>query len=1273
MKKSVVILLAGLLAVVGGNLFSQNVDCDFSDPGKFTGEIKRAVIENGVLSLKRDSSATLKLDAEKPFQISFRYRIAQSFEAKSNNNHMTVWLAGDGTQSVSMHFFLKTPIMCYVRKNDQTKAGAGLPNGCKFQFEENKWYDIAIDVWRDKFNISIDKQNLIALKHEKLLPVRNLVLTAYKLDAEIDDLKIGAKQEEIVKTIDKPVFTADFQKSLSASDENGKAIEPEKAADIAFVKGVEGEAAAPHQGKQFKGDPLTYPLNDPFDPKAGGIMFWVKTSQPGELFKLTDDNGTAKMTVSIGGPLSSVTVQVKQTGDKSSLAYIRSVPGNLNDWFHVALTWDKDLNARYFINGLPYWVCFKPGQRCPDFLNANVEGIKKLVFSNKSDAAFDRVRIFRRTLANHEIYQEYRSVMPVDLVMGRTIVDEDVPVKIQVQVAPGGFYMRPMPVETDNFISADTTVKFELMNEKNEVKHSETQNLKVDRPLDIELKELRLPRGNYTLVATVDYSGKSYQRTLSNLTAFTQKYKPAVSKDPLKVGKLLYQRKLDKLDSDMLSAGGTNVPAGKGYLQAGPDKGDRFCFEIPFDKEFLGKPVILEMTWPDDAVRSMAWYMYPKGIVSNRDRLQTGVQAGIEFPNSGEMITTRHVFFPGMEKYLFEARTMAAGMPAAVAEVKVYAVDGELPKLAVRLPDNLPGRRYGHYDEDQTFTNNLNADVTSEKSPMYSFFEKEYAKNGTAFFTDELVRYFGYTGMNTMHYPVWRYSVGFIPIEGHTDNGLYPGKCGELSYVFDSFAKNDLKFIAIMDYYNLPDMAWLEKIESDYVREGMVMLDRYGDNIKTYSAGNHRANICNPKTMDMFARYFEDPVKRYSRIPGFDGIQYFLAHFGSWMKLDYGYDDYTVGKFSKETGVKVPEKLTERYDFLTKAPVRDTWLKWRAEQVTNLVKRYRAVLDKYNPNLKFLLCIPQDENNYTEQGIDCENLKKIPGVIISIARHPTAYRHAFHWGNPESELNEKLYNFHSADLKNYLQDGAASSVMSVHSYFETFVHPLHKDYNCYFENSDVKAHGRYFLREFAFSVGALDAQEYTLGGQPLCAIGREDESREFAQAYCSLPAKPFTIVPGICDPTIARTLNTANGTYFYVVNMFHYPVKVKFSVDKKTTYEDLSTGEKITDAEIELKPFQLRSFLFQKEKVSVSGLALSWVPQEADAFYQKRIADLAGAAEQLRKNSVDISEEEKTIARLQLLLKEKQYAELYRLAFSKAMNQLLLKMKNLSAIIKQQR
>ena len=273
-----------------------------------------------------------------------------------------------------------------------------------------------------------------------------------------------------------------------------------------------------------------------------------------------------------------------------------------------------------------------------------------------------------------------------------------------------------------------------------------------------------------------------------------------------------------------------------------------------------------------------------------------------------------------------------------------------------------------------------------------------------------------------------------------------------------------------------------------------------------------------------------------------------------------------------------------------------------------------------------------------------------------------------------------MYDAAAPMIQDFLVDGAVGAVSAFNGYFESFNNSLIPErFAAYFQNADPKQHGRFFLKEPAFAVGAMDALEFVIGGQPFGSLGRDDETREFTQAYCALPAQPFKTVPGLRDPAIVRYLNTPNGTYFYAVNMHHSPVAVEIDFGEKSflglgriNYTDLSTDKMLSGDVIELLPFQLRSFLIPQQEITPVKSELAGVPPETSAFYQKRIADLKRAVKLLEENKIGVEAEKNDIAAIEKTFAARQYAETHRLAFSRRMDQVFQMVADIANITRRQ-
>lgn len=1237
------------------------VKMDFNTPDQPGIAIrKHAKIENGVLKLTDWPKAPVTLNRKEPFKITYRMKITKRKAPKCHFGFNIV----SGNKTAFFHTDAENFIGLLLEDGRQ-KSGTWPKRGLKSPFKPDDWNTIEIMVRKSMISVNVNGRNSINARFE-ILPAAEFTFHAYNYSYDVDDFSVEplAEQESIPEKA--AVFSAPFDGTTEAVGRGGIKITPALMKDVLFRSGVAGKGISLIPGKGG----LEYPLSRPFDSRIGGFMFWcrINDSGGGKLFSFANAENDV-IAVDMAGDR--ISIRVKRTDDPRPLLYTRTLPGKpeAGDWYHIALSWDSGGSARFYVNGLPWWVSFTPGQRAPDFISADVNGVTRLKFHNTASHTTAGLKIFHRPLTNREVSGAYREIMPFDLVADRGILPAGAPCRPSILAAPAGYYTRPRPIPLKENPPVNAEIAFELKNSAGKLIFAEKQRLKVGKPEELTLKEVTLPRGHYALTCTVRHNGREYQRTFPVVAAGD--CEPGKeSEEDLRLGSLLYEKRFENAADPRIRKEGPAVFK-NGYLEAGARKGERFGFEIPFPDEVMGKPVVLEVEWPDDAVRSMGLYMYPYGISCNRDRLQSGIQSGREYPNSGKMVKTRHIFYPGAEKYLFEARTMAEGRPAAVSAVRVYAIDGGLPKLAVRKPEGLPNRRFGHADEDQTFTSNLNMDAyISRTLPASRELRKKYPA-ADVFFTNELIRYFGYSGMNTMHYPLWRYTVSFTPQEGATDCGLYAGKPGALPWIFKQFAANDLKFIAKLYYTNLPDAGIYDKLDPEDREAGLVSQNRYGDTSNDpVRSGKVVANIAHPKTFSILAGYFEDAVRRYAKAPGFDGIAYLPSGTGSWLSLEWGYDDYTVNRFSRETGIKVPAELRKRYDYLTSGDRRAAWLKWRAGIVTEMIRGVRKVLDRENKSLKLFAELPDRADRYEQNGFDAEEIAKIPGIELILSANVTEHRWRAHWGLPEDETLENHFDYNRPDFKKIRESGSVGCICNYNRYHETFTAPVDRAYKCEFENSDPKPHGRFFLRDHAFAVGSFDALEYVQGGQPLPTVGRDAESREFAKAFCALPALPFKQIPGIHDPAAARQLNTKNGTYFYIVNLFHEPVTVRLSFDKSGEYLDLSSGRRSKSREFSLKPFELRSFLFEKQNIKAEKIEFVSTAPDAGSFYENRIAELKRCEGILRKAGIDAEKESGVIAAMENALKRRQWAELYRLAFSRRMNGLPVKASNLGRLAK---
>lgn len=1037
----------------------------------------------------------------------------------------------------------------------------------------------------------------------------------------------------------KPVFSLDFSKGVEAKGANGEDIVP-KSGGLRIPGGV----ATPSEDRRS----LVYNVENLLNNEQGTIMFW--TQGPSLAFM---DGKAIKLHCGPLGPFMGCRMSINGKPTPTETRRFLCYPPGSGSWYHFAVTWEKGKTIRLFMNGLPYSASIGVGRETP-ILDTDVASAKEMSTRISENSKMDRVRIYNRALKTSEVYQEYRSVMPIDLIMAKSSVYADRIGALTLNLAPGGYYMNPNPVPDLPLVQANIKMKSELFNDKKELVFSEENTYKVTEPMDVKLQEVKLPVGKYLLKCTVYYRGQEYMRAFSVTSVMPEVPPKTLGSEQWKRGPLLYSRDFDMIEKMELKSSTTElVKKDIGtYIECAPKCWERMSTEIVFPPQVMGKPCLMEITWPDDKPRMMGLYMFPQKGHAIRDRLGAGIQAGHEFTNSGKMQTTSYLFYPNCENYLFEARSFGMGSPAAVSSIKIYALDETFPALKIHKPENMVNRRIGFYDEDQSYMILLNDEG-------YKGLEERYPdRNSFALF--ETMRYFNYTGTASMLFGIYRYQGGYNARESGEPSGMFPFGNGQLDYVMDSFARQDKKFIGYINQIaGDPVLAIADRF--DKFDKSMMLMNRFGKIADTWGAPV--GNPANPKYQDIYISHYRDMIRKHGSNPALDGL---FINLRSWGGLENGYDDWTINLFTKETGIKVPQKdFEERYQYLT-GEKRKEWIAWRTQKMTDFYKKFRAFLDEFNPKLNIYTALSFNPKRIEESCVDYRQITAaVHNFHPTIETFPYSGRRAKALGGEPNDSDDLALDFKVRSIKE--NHGITVGLNAMwETYYETNLNTLYpKKYHGYFQAPNIKPVGRNYLKTLAYSVAMNDSLNINIGGQPLSTFGVEDVNREFSQAYCALPAIPFNTVPGGTDPVTVRSQNTANGTYFYAVNLAPCALTIKVDGLNGVKYTDLSTDGTLNSDEIALLPYQLRSFLIPKEKVELKSVKPVITPENM-AFFQKRFDELDAAMKLLEKNGISCAEERKFIEQIKTELAAGHLAEVHRLGYSLLLSNMMDKVPNIA-------
>ena len=879
-------------------------------------------------------------------------------------------------------------------------------------------------------------------------------------------------------------------------------------------------------------------------PKEAGTLMGRMAYRPGtEIARLKDSSGKTVLRVGFDRDKVFRAVFALADGKEAAVQRRPSVVDDLSaDTFHFALAWGDGGSPRFFLNGLPFLTMFCPGDRS----HVNIAG--NLLGTARSVDAADFVQVYDRMLSNEEIVGDFRHFMPVDIV-GRD-VDQVASggLRLAFTVAPEGTFTRPDPAPLrPRRPSAKVSFTAEVAGHPDTL--TRFDDILVDRPLDLSLNghTASLSPGAYRAVFRFS-TGFSYTLRYNVMPPA-----PTLSAPSLDVWRRV--KVVDEVAFDSPAAAPyTNcavriAESGAGrYLEADGKSGDRFSWIFNVPAALLGKPCLVDFVWPDDRSRVMGLYAYvSRHGMTCRDRLSNGLIAGGIFPNSGTAKTHSVLFWPASTNVLFEARTLVAGRPAALVSARMSLLGEPFPVLKVRRPEWTRGRTFGHCDEDQTFDVYMNRDFRGQ---------------GTEGILRDLIAYLRYTGQDLFQYGCgFRYRYGMSPHWGYREEGErhWPVNAGEYPYIARELAKAGISYSGIIYGGCVPEAEHDDFIGNVGEGKGWYLRNAAGEErpvMKMLNPGN-------AELVDLFYSHFMDLLEDCSR-NGLSAVRFDINN-GKVNIMDRFWSQLSFGAW--EGSIWGRQTVDGRID-----------------AVTRNIRRFRELLKEKAPGVEpriGILMAPDMrlETLRSECGIDLERLAEIDGVRFAIRRQHTQYWFELFRGNDETDGQDFYYDANAPEWTalRKASGGAVTQVAAHNVYIETFEKSLVNDrFPCYFQNSDVKPNGRFFLKEPAFCVGTMDALNFAIGDQPLGSSGNEEEVREFVRAYEALPAMPFGDMKGDSPTVVGRSLDTDHGTYFYFVNMHHAGQRVE--LPEPVMAEDLSSGDASSVSAVDLKGFALRSF-----------------------------------------------------------------------------------------------
>ncbi|MGE9290915.1 MAG: hypothetical protein ACQKBT_07995 [Puniceicoccales bacterium] len=630
-----------------------------------------------------------------------------------------------------------------------------------------------------------------------------------------------------------------------------------------------------------------------------------------------------------------------------------------------------------------------------------------------------------------------------------------------------------------------------------------------------------------------------------------------------------------------------------------------------------GQPLIIEIDHPDDDWRSVC--------VSITDVLENGgylppafaYETGGYLPLSNKMLTERIVFWPNGDQVHIGVTSARIGQRAGAAAIRVYEVEGVLPAQDV-VSDGRINALY--MEEIKRWNTHFNTPKSAPKA-VQDFIGLQ-----------RTMQWCAYTGMNAFWPNVTAYQ------EATYDSSELEG------YLLQSYDSPRLSAL-LCEKYGMKYVAEIFLAKQRYFNEFVMTegaenpLDLYTVNWWGFSTGEKGVrsalmptwNILHPQVQEKMLAIYGEVADQLADSSAYLGM---AGRIETWnwdalyglTSLNWGYEDWTIGEFTKDTGIEVPgdaedpERFEKRFRFLTSAQMKDRWVEWRKERVTDYLIRLSDRIRVHNEDAILFLCgngsvdsvhnpsIPETmSERLSEMGIDTALLSKNSHIAIV----PTG-------GYGRGKSRTYLEDQESYDVFSNVDEIAIGrSGVNAFSEFGRYQEwgkefplaelgmPLKRWWYC----SGSDAAGINALERLSTVLAEQDTMVIRDGGYPML-YGRRDYFSEWMAEFSRLPLDPFTPVEYARDP-VAVWERAEEGRYlFYAVNREQYPVTLELQFADAEKVQRLSNQEdiKLEDGilSLELHPYELRSF----SAVAGSSIvaAETRVPVDRIEFIRSRLA-----------------------------------------------------------------
>jgi hypothetical protein len=586
----------------------------------------------------------------------------------------------------------------------------------------------------------------------------------------------------------------------------------------------------------------------------------------------------------------------------------------------------------------------------------------------------------------------------------------------------------------------------------------------------------------------------------------------------------------------------------------------------------------VEVDYPDDAERTFAIVlrepnqgMYP---------VAGGVDSGGEFPLTNAVQTQTLMVWPRGNEIRALFMPSRDRTPAAASAIRIYEIDGDLPALGQGAQG---GRRFIHwYEEGTSFTNMFGA-VDRRPASVRKAIER---------WTESAA----HMGISTLMPTVVIYESAMYPSRYNRAFSRYSGVGDMLRQILLAAEKRGLEVVPEVHPRADELLFPFQHVEGPKPNQ---LVSRHGEtmkNLPTFYSPLH------PHNQDWYIGMIGEIADNYRDSKALKGISLRMMGWKNptlhnFHSLDWGYDDFSVAAFSRETGVAIPvhgdndSRFAERHRWLM-ANAREAWIEWRCRRITDLITRIRdrirearADLEVHIPIFPVTTIGDRFFSGTTwirEAGFDVEALSRIDGVVLINALHMYGRR----WDRERTALLRD--NLVGPPARALIADSHPNPhFLSTAVYFEALdfvVTPEQLGFPAgsrrTWTSAVLNPSGRSYLERFATHLADTDALSLGDGGNGY-TIG-QPMLREFLAEFRRLPAVLFKTLSAPGATVVVRELVRQQDHLLYVVNRSSRVAESVIEFSRGATAVRLSTGApaglRARKMTVSLRPFELITY-----------------------------------------------------------------------------------------------